>query len=86
VKAARTLRLEVAGAGEPRLAELSAESAIRLEMATLCAWLVEQGLDPREESVHADAGTRDRLYWRLGYFDGLKQALAALTGGDAMRH
>lgn len=86
MKADRTLQLEVADASELRLAELSAESTIRSEMARLGAWLAEQGLDPHDQSVHADAGTRDRLYWRFGYFNGLRQALAALTGGDATRH
>ena len=81
-----TLRLEVADASELRLAELSAASSIRAEIARLAAWLTEQGLDPRDERVDADAGTRDRLYWRFGYFNGLKQALAALTGGDVVRH
>ena len=81
-----TLRLEVADASEARLAELSAASSIRAEIARLAAWLTEQGLDPRDERVDADAGTRDRLYWRFGYFNGLKQALAALTGGDVVRH
>lgn len=85
-KAATTLQLEVAAAAEQRLAQLSAESTIRSEMARLAAWLADQGIDPRDESVHADAGSRDRLYWRFGYFNGLKQALAALTGGDATRH
>ena len=76
----------MADASELRLAELSAASSIRAEIARLAAWLTEQGLDPGDESVDADAGTRDRLYWRFGYFNGLKQALAALTGGDAVRH
>lgn len=83
---ARTSRLEAADAGELRLAELSAASTIRAEIARLAAWLAEQGLDPHDESLDADAGTRDRLYWRFGYFNGLKQALAALTGGDVVRH
>jgi hypothetical protein len=81
-----TLQLEKLDAGEDRLNELSAESTIRFELARLGSWLAEQGLDPRDDSVDADAGSRDRLYWRLGYFTGLKQALAALTGGDATRH
>lgn len=86
MKAAPTLKLELADAGEHRLAQLSAECTLRSEMERLAAWLAEQGLDPRDESVGADAGSRDRLYWRFGYFTGLKQALAALTGGDATRH
>jgi hypothetical protein len=81
-----SLPFEALDASEQRLAELSAESTVRSEMARLAAWLTEQGLDPRDDSMLADAGTRDRLYWRLGYFTGLKQALAALTGGDATRH
>jgi len=79
-------QVEALDASEQRLAELSAASTVRAEMARLAAWLTEQGLDPRDESALTDAGTRDRLYWRFGYFSGLKQALAALTGGDATRH
>jgi hypothetical protein len=86
MKAARMPQVEVRDASEQRLAELSAASTVRAEMARLAAWLTEQGLDPRDESALTDAGTRDRLYWRFGYFNGLKQALAALTGGDATRH
>jgi hypothetical protein len=86
MKAAPALQVELLDASEQRFAELSAESTVRSEMARLAAWLTEQGLDPRDESALADAGTRDRLYWRFGYFNGLKQALAALTGSDATRH
>lgn len=86
MKAATTLQLERADAGEQRSAEFSPETVLRLEIARLGSWLAEQGLDPRDERVNADAGSRDRLYWRFGYFTGLKQALAALTGGDATRH
>lgn len=86
MKTATTLQLDVADPGEGRLAALSAETTLRLEIARLGSWLAEQGLDPRDETVHADAGSRDRLYWRFGYFTGLKQALVALTGGDATRH
>ena len=86
MKAATKPKLEVADAGEHLLAQLSAESTLRSEMLGLAAWLAEQGLDPRNESLDADAGSRDRLYWRFGYFIGLKQALAALTGSDAVRH
>jgi hypothetical protein len=78
--------VQVADAGGLRLAELSAASTLLAELARLAAWLAGQGLDPRDESLDADASTRDRLYWRFGYFKGLKQALAALTGNDAVRH
>jgi hypothetical protein len=86
VTAARPLQVEVLDASEQRLARLSAESTVRSEMARLAAWLTERGLDPCDESALTDAGTRDRLYWRFGYFNGLKQALAAMTGSDATRH
>lgn len=86
MNAATTLQFEVADAGEHRLAQLSAESTVRSEMVRLAAWLADQGLDPHDESVDADAGSRDRLYWRFGYFVGLKRALAALTGSDAAHH
>ena len=35
--------------------------------------LVTQGLDLRGDSGHKDEGSRDRLYWRFGYYVGLKQ-------------
>jgi hypothetical protein len=52
----------------------------------LGAWLAAQGFDPRDDHVHADEGSRDRLYWRFGYFVGLKQALAMLTNRGATLH
>jgi len=33
-----------------------------------------------------DEGSRDRLYWRYGYFVGLKHALALLTNRGATVH
>jgi len=44
----------------------------------------EQGLDLRDENAHQDAGSRDLLYWRYGYFSGLRHALTVLTGRDAV--
>lgn len=49
-------------------------------------WLAAQGLDLRADQAHADEGSRDRLYWRYGYFIGLKQALALLTNRGATVH
>ena len=83
--ATTALQLDIPDAGEAMLARLSAETTLRAEIARLAAWLADQGIDPRDESGQ-DAGSRDRLYWRLGYFTGLERALAALTGGEATRH
>lgn len=63
---------------------LSTERAIEREIATLGEWLTEQGLDLRDENAHQDAGSRDLLYWRYGYFSGLRHALSVLTGRDAV--
>jgi len=67
-------------------AGLSAESTLQAEIAKLGQWLTEQGLDVRDDRNHAHEGSRDRLYWRYGYFVGLKQALATLTSGGATLH
>jgi hypothetical protein len=61
------------------LPELSAEAALQGEIAALGEWLAAQGLDVRGDKAHADEGSRDRLYWRYGYFAGLKQALQRIT-------
>ena len=58
--------------------EVSAEAALQGEIAVLGEWLAAQGLDLRSDSAHAHEGSRDRLYWRYGYFAGLKQALTSL--------
>ena len=67
--------------GEP-----SAEAVLYREIAELELWLAGQGLDVRDDHAHADEGSRDRLYWRYGYFVGLKHALALLTSGGATVH
>lgn len=66
--------------------DVSAEGAIEREIAKLGEWLTEQGLDLREDHAHQDGGSRDRLYWRYGYFSGLRHALAMLTGRGAVLH
>ena len=66
--------------------DLSAAVAIEREIAKLGEWLTEQGVDLREDPAQWDAGSRDRLYWRYGYFSGLKQALAMLAGRGAVVH
>ena len=76
--------LEVPAGCDALFAHLSGESALRFEMARLAEWLAENGLDPQEELAHAHG--REQLPWRCGYFAGLKQALAVLTGGDATVH
>ena len=66
--------------------DVSAEAAIHREIEKLGEWLVAHGLDPRSDANHAHEGSRDRLYWRYGYFVGLQQALAMLTSRGATRH
>jgi len=56
------------------------------EIAALGEWLAAQGLDLRSDTAHADEGSRDRLYWRYGYFAGLKHAQALLTTHGATLH
>jgi hypothetical protein len=85
-RATPKLQLEFPGAADPALAQQSAENAIRSEMTELEAWLSDHGLDPRGEPIPAYVGSRDRLYWRFGYFTGLKLALEALTGSSFTRH
>src|SRR5438309_7947266 len=58
-----------------------AEATLEGEIAALGAWLTAQGLDLRRENAHEDEGSRDRLYWRYGYFVGLKRALAMRVAG-----
>jgi hypothetical protein len=48
--------------------------------------LPPRGFDLRSEHVHADEGSRDRLYWHYGYFIGLKQALTMLSSRGATVH
>jgi len=62
------------------------EALLGSEIAALGAWLASQGIDLRSDSAHADEGSRDRLYWRYGYFVGLKQALALFTHRGATLH
>jgi len=64
----------------------SAEAALEAEAAALGEWLTAQGLDPRRDNAHADEGSRDRLYWRYGYFVGLEQALRILSGRRITLH
>jgi hypothetical protein len=69
-----------------RTSEMSAEAEIQEQIVELGEWLAAHGLDPRAEPALADEGSRDRLYWRYGYFVGLKQALAMLTNPGATVH
>lgn len=69
-----------------KLPELSAEAALQGEVAELAEWLAARGLDVRSDKAHADEGSRDRLYWRYGYFAGLQKALTLFTGGAATLH
>jgi hypothetical protein len=64
----------------------SAAAVLQAEIAALDEWLTAQGLEHGTDCDHAHEGTRDRLYWRYGYFVGLKQALEMLTGHGATLH
>ena len=66
--------------------EMSAEAEIHNEIAELGRWLASQGIDVGDPRDRAHEGSRDRLYWRYGYFMGLKQALAMLSSRDATVH
>jgi hypothetical protein len=66
--------------------DLSMEATMQRELAELGAWLSAHGIDPRAEHSPEDEGSRDRLYWRYGYFVGLKRALMMLTSGGATLH
>ncbi len=81
----QTTMLQVPDPGEGCLTDVSAEGALRREIAKLAEWLEAEGLDLRGEHGHAH-GSRDQLSWRYGYFMGLKQALALLTRCDATVH
>lgn len=65
--------------------DVSPEAALHREIAKLGEWLEAQGIDLGRDA-HAHAGSRDRLYWRYGYFIGLKQAMALLTSRDSTLH
>jgi hypothetical protein len=67
-------------------AEVSVEAVLQAEVAELGKWLAEQGLDVGREMSHVDEGSRDRLFWRYGYFAGLKQALEVLAGRHRTLH
>jgi hypothetical protein len=66
--------------------EISAEAAISEEISALGAWLAAHGIDLSDSHANAQKGSRDRLYWRYGYFMGLKQALAMLSSHGAVLH
>ena len=61
-----------------RLSEVSAEAALQGEIAELAQWLAAQGLELHSDKAHMDEGSRDRLYWRYGYFVGLQKALTGV--------
>ena len=65
--------------------EQSAESMLSREIAAAAVWLTAQGLD-FADSARADEGSRDQLYWRFGYFCGMKRALELLTTRGATIH
>ena len=63
----------------PAPGALGAEALLNSEIAALGEWLEAQGINVRSDTAHADEGSRDRLYWRYGYFAGLKRAMELLT-------
>jgi hypothetical protein len=81
----RETLLQVPDPGESCPTDVSAEAVLRREIANLAEWLEGQGLDVRTKDGRAHGG-RDQLYWRYGYFMGLKQALAMLTSCDETVH
>lgn len=73
------LQVPASGRDDETPSDLSAEAAVQREILKLGEWLAAQGLDVKTDHEHADAGSRDRLYLRYGYFIGLKHTLALLT-------
>ena len=74
---------------QPRPADVvdvSVEGAVLREMAELRLWLSAQGIDLALDHPEKGDGTREGLYWRFGYFVGLKRALAMLTRQGATLH
>jgi hypothetical protein len=66
--------------------EMSAEALLQKEIAQLRSWLTDQGIDLGDPRDQAGEGSRDRLYWRYGYFMGLKQALSMLSSSGEVVH
>ena len=70
----------------PDRIEQSAEALLHGELVALADWLTSQGLDFTDQGARADEGSRDHLYWRFGYFAGMKHALELLTRRGATLH
>ena len=66
--------------------ETSAEGAVQREVAELSLWLSSQGIDLALDHPEKGDGSREGVYWRFGYFAGLKRALAMLTRQGATLH
>lgn len=66
--------------------DLSAEGAVQREVAELSLWLSSQGIDLALDHPERGERSREGLYWRFGYFAGLKRALAVLTRQGATLH
>jgi hypothetical protein len=79
-----TFEIRASSDGRPPL--VSAEAALRREAALLGDWLSAQGVDLPGDHSHKDEGSRDRLYWRYGYFMALRHALELLTDAGATVH
>jgi len=58
-----------------------AEATLEGEIAALGAWLTARGSTCGAKMRTRTKASRDRLYWRYGYFVGLKRALAMLDAG-----
>jgi hypothetical protein len=66
--------------------DISVEAVLQREILQLAEWLDSQGLNLGADYAHQDEGSRDRLYWRFGYFVGLKRALDMLASRGATLH
>lgn len=81
------LHLEPGATGENGTpTDLSAEAALRREVAKLGQWLIAHGIDLETEPRDLHADSRDRLYLRFGLFVGLQQALDLLTSRGETVH
>jgi len=66
--------------------DISVEAVLQREILQLAEWLDSQGLNLGADYAHEDEGSRDRLYWRFGYFVGLKRALGMLANRGGTLH
>jgi len=58
------------------------EDALRKRLEGLTDWIKENAPECNTEQKHLDAGSRERVYWHLGYACALRDALALICSGD----